>query len=1059
MKSRTAIVVAMVGALMLSTGGALWGENLTLGDYTYTTNAAGQATITGFNKNYTGALAITNSLGGCPVTSIDRSAFQACTNLTSITIPASVTSIDRQAFAGCTNLTSITVDTANPNYSSLDGVLFNKEQTRLIKYPADKTGNYVIPNTVIWIPDEAFRDCTGLTSVRIPNGVTRINSDLFRGCTSLTNITISANVISIGKMGVFSHAGLTAITVDAANPNYSSLDGILFNKDLSTLIQFPNGKAGKFEIPVSVTNIEFSAWGWGFNSLNAITVDAVNSNYSGLGGVLFNKSQTTLIRCPGSKAGDYAIPASVSNIKSLAFLSCKNLTSVTIPASVTNIGEYAFSGCVGLTNITILANVTSIGNGAFYGCVGLTNIIIPASVTSIGNGAFYGCVGLTNIIIPASVTSIGWGAFKGCESLKAIKVDAANTNYTCLDGVVFDKGQTTLILYPTGKTGSYAIPASVTCIGYAAFYGCTGLTNITIPKSVTNIGAGAFNGCARLTEITIPASVTTIGNQAFSGCTGLTNISIPASVNDIGERVFSGCTNLPTAIQNLAPKGPASTVIPGVIRPGVIRPLSATVPLTLGDYTYTTNAAGQATITDFNKNYTGALAITNTLGGCPVTSIGGRAFLSCTGMTVVTISDGITSLGTEALRDCSGLSSVTIPASVSSIKVDWFSGCSSLTGIAVNTNNTAYSSVDGVLFNKSQTMLVLFPKGKTGIYAISDNVTSIGEFAFLSCTGLTNVTIPANVTSIGTGAFYGCTGLTDLAIPANITSIGNFTFQGCIGLTNISIPASVTSVGDYAFYGCARLINITIPASVTGIGQATFFGCTGLTNITIPAGVTSIRQQAFAGCTGLINIIIPASVTNFGFDAFLGCTNLPPAIQDLAPKRPVIPGVIRAPRSPVPSGVPDVATPTIVNTNPTTPASPVPPIPAISLANTNVLEIPAASYAGADFMKLLDENAAALGIVCISRMFKSERQIDSLMELVIHYTVASLTSNAVSKFAAAMHQSGAEVAGNMTWNTGNGTIRADLTFTFHYRRTGTPPVALPPPPPQPTQTGTTAQKQ
>ena len=239
------------------------------------------------------------------------------------------------------------------------------------------------------------------------------------------------------------------------------------------------------------------------------------------------------------------IPDSVTSIGAQAFDGCTSLTSVTIPDSVTEIGDYAFQNCTSLTSVTIPDSVTSIGNWAFENCTSLTNITIPDSVTSIGDWAFRDCTSLTSITIPNSVTSIGDWAFESCTSLTAIDVEAGNSNYTSVNGVLFNKDKTELICYPAGKTDkSYNIPDSVTEIDWRAFEDCTSLTSITIPDSVTSIGNWAFNGCTSLTSITIPNSVTDIDDSAFRDCTSLTSITIPNSVTEIGWYAFDGCTSL-----------------------------------------------------------------------------------------------------------------------------------------------------------------------------------------------------------------------------------------------------------------------------------------------------------------------------------------------------------------------------------------------------------------------------------------------------------------------------------------------------------------------------------
>ncbi len=289
------------------------------------------------------------------------------------------------------------------------------------------------------------------------------------------------------------------------------------------------------------------------------------------------------------------------------------------------------------------------------------------------------------------------------------------------------------------------------------------------------------------------------------------------------------------------------------VRPlsSVFRPLSlslclalAFVPLksnalTEGDYTYTTNAAGQATITDFNSAYAGALSITNTLGGCPVTAIGAYAFEACSELSSVTLPGSVTAIGEGAFYKCYSLTSATLPGSVTAIGERAFYGCEHLTSVTI-------------------------PAG----------VTSINAYTFYFCPALSSVTLPASVTSIGDYAFCDCEGLPSITIPAGVTSIGYAAFCDCAGLPSVTIPGSVTSIGDYAFDGCASLTSVTIPVGVPSIGYATFANCDRLTSVTLPDSVTSIGEYAFCDCKVLPSITIPGSVTNIGECAFSFCTGL-----------------------------------------------------------------------------------------------------------------------------------------------------------------------------------------
>ena len=334
------------------------------------------------------------------VTEIGVYAFKGCTSLTSITIPNSVTNIGDSTFWGCSSLTAIYVAVDNKNYTSVNGVLFSKDKTALICYPAGKTDkSYNITNSVTSIGDYAFNGCSSLTSVTIPNSVTEIGGSAFVGCASLKSITMPKSVTSIGDMAFYKCSSLTSITIP---DSVTSIGSSAFSNC---------SKLRSITIPNSVTSI--GAWAFnGCTGLTAINVAMKNQNYVSPDGVLYNKDKTTIICYPaGKKGNNYKIPDGVTEIGSIAFSGCSSLTSVTIPNSVTSIGSGAFNGCTSLTRVTIPNSVTKIGWNAFSGCTSLTSITIPNSVISIDWYAFRGCTSLKSITIPNSVTSIGKYAF------------------------------------------------------------------------------------------------------------------------------------------------------------------------------------------------------------------------------------------------------------------------------------------------------------------------------------------------------------------------------------------------------------------------------------------------------------------------------------------------------------------------------------------------------------------------------------------------------------------------------------------------------------------------
>ncbi|GHT03348.1 hypothetical protein AGMMS49525_08250 [Bacteroidia bacterium] len=248
--------------------------------------------------------------------------------------------------------------------------------------------------------------------------------------------------------------------------------------------------------------------------------------------------------------------------------------------------------------------------------------------------------------------------------------------------------------------------------------------------------------------VVINNGVTSIGEYAFFGCYELSSVTIPNSVTSIEDYAFRGCIGL----------------------------TSAPIP---------------SSVTSIGKSaFTHCIGLTTVSIPSSVKSIEEYTFYACLGLTSVTIPSSVTSIGENAFSECSGLTSVTIPSSVVNIGSSAFSYCRGLTAINVDIANTKYSSIEGVLYNQNHTVLIQYPVGTQGAFAVPSSVDSIGDYAFAWCIGLTSVTIPSSVTSIGNQTFELCRGLTSVTIPNSVTSIGWGAFADCSGLTSVTCLAT-----------------------------------------------------------------------------------------------------------------------------------------------------------------------------------------------------------------------------------------------------------------------------
>jgi hypothetical protein len=314
------------------------------------------------------------------VTEISNAMFYNCTALASVTIPLSVTSIQAWAFNACTSLTSARV----PYGAEVSGDTAFLASTAIERFgPTFGDFGYTFTSAgsevAIWVYSGTAE------TVVIPEAiggkpVTKIAQDLFANHSEITSVTIPSGVTTLPQNVFQGCTSLTALEVGASHPVFSSVGGVLFNKEGTTLVRYPIGKSGSYQVPSTVTSIGARAF----------------------------------LKCGGLTA--VTLPGGLIEVGESAFEECAGLTNLSLPVGLTSIVQNAFSRCTGLLSVSIPGTVTFIGGGAFAHCSGLTTVVISDGVTRIPDAMFVNCTALTSVTIPASVTLISDVAFSGCNS-------------------------------------------------------------------------------------------------------------------------------------------------------------------------------------------------------------------------------------------------------------------------------------------------------------------------------------------------------------------------------------------------------------------------------------------------------------------------------------------------------------------------------------------------------------------------------------------------------------------------------------------------------------------
>jgi len=737
--------------------------------------------------------------------------FAGCSNLESITIPASVKKLEHTAFLACYGLKSFRCLSTTPPILGSTEVFFtegSKKLDAILYVPSANAYSEWLPyfNIIVGEDNTVLGICGENLTWKIENGVLTIsgtgemydyypeNGDDRHGpwndyLEAFTSIVVEEGVTAIGQYGFAKCSNITSASLPSTLIN---IDWCAFEdcKNLTTL-----------EIPSSVTHIGAYA----FDGCDKLVQVENNIHYVGnwAVGVSDQSLSTYSFRnntigiagrfcCNNNNIVSFQFPEGIKYLGTDVLWGCSNLESVTLPSSIEIVSDAAISGNPKLVKATCLSRTF--------------RPEFPHSFNEINlNAVLY-------VYEPTKYTL--WAESFG-GGIKALNDDEGQLYVNGIYYTINEDGASVSVTYgPDGEgtySGNVTVPASVS-IGGKTY-------------SVTGIGENAFKGCSSLTSVTLPEGLKTIGHRGFDVCTSLESINFPSTLTSIGDHAFALCAALKGEIA--LPAGVTSLPI------GAFAYCESITSLTLPS---TFKTIGIETFLNCKS-----LETVNLPNG--LTGIGESAFSVCGKLVSITLPQSLTDLGGNVFSGCSSLKSIAIPSGVKVIGRDAFASCTSLETVSLSEGLTEIG-VNAFLDCKSLTSVT-----------IPASVTKVGDQAFKMCEALLKVALPDALATIGNYVFAACLNLKEVNIPSSLKQLPEGMFHDCCALEEVVIPASSTAIGINTFHNCQSLKNVALPAGLTKIGSCAF-EWSGLTSVDIPEAVTQIDEKAFSGCSALADVTV-----------------------------------------------------------------------------------------------------------------------------------------------------------------------------------------------------------